>query len=207
VDAGAELDLYASDITRCFPASGRFSTAQREVYTIVLNAQKAVLAAMKPGVDWTDMHRLAERTISQGLIDYGFVRGTVDEIMGSRTVSVFFPHGLGHMIGLAVHDVGGYAKGVERIQEAGIRYLRARVTLQEGMCLTVEPGVYFNDELLSRAKKDEKVNRFIVWEKVDQFRNFGGVRIEDDVAVTATGIDNLTVCPKEIDEIEKLMNE
>lgn len=205
VDAGAELDCYASDITRCYPASGTFSSDQSSVYSIVLEAQKAVLGSIRPGVDWTDMHRLSERVISAGLIREGFVTGTVDEVMTKRVVSVFYPHGLGHLLGLAVHDVGGYPKGMSRIQEPGIRYLRTRRTLKEGMCLTVEPGVYFVEELLRRAKADAVVSPHICWEKVDRFRDFGGVRIEDNIVVTADGVENLTSAPKEIEDIERIM--
>ncbi|KAF0852841.1 mitochondrial Xaa-Pro dipeptidase [Andalucia godoyi] len=205
VDAGAELDLYASDITRCFPMSGTFDERQRTVYTIVLNAQKAVATMIRPGVDWTDCHLAAERVLAEGLLAANILRGSLEEILEKRAMSVFFPHGLGHFMGLAVHDVGGYPKGVERIQKPSLQYLRCRRVLQEGMVITNEPGIYFNEELVRRAKENAEVSALINWEEVEKYRGFGGVRIEDDIVVTADGCESLTTAPKEIEDIEKVM--
>jgi Xaa-Pro dipeptidase len=117
------------------------------------------------------------------------------------------PHGLGHFFGLDVHDVGGYPKGVERIDEPGIRKLRTTRTLQENMCITVEPGVYFVKDLLAELYNNAELRKFIVQEKLDNFWTFGGVRIESDVIVTATGAENITKVPRTVDEIEEWMSQ
>ncbi|KAG0244519.1 peptidase M24, structural domain-containing protein [Mortierella sp. GBAus27b] len=207
VDAGAELDCYASDITRTFPLNGKYAGDSKTVYEIVLQMQKAVLAALKPGVQWEDMHRLAGRIAVEGLQKAGVLKAefSVDELLKNHVDGVFFPHGLGHMIGLDVHDVGGYPKGVERIQAPGIRYLRMRRVLEPGFVVTVEPGVYFVEFILNEAKNDAAISKYIDWDVVQRFVKVGGVRIEDCVVITETGIDNLTIAPKEIAEIEAIM--
>jgi len=205
LDMGAEYHCYCADVTCSFPSNGKFTQDQKEVYEIVLNAQKAVMAVMKPGINWEDMHRLAARTICEGLLKYNFIQGNVDELIANHIPALFFPHGLGHMLGLDTHDVGGYPKDVEKINEPGIRYLRARRTLQKNMVITVEPGVYFIDALLLPAIVDPKINKYLNAEKIKRFMNFGGVRLEDDVVITDTGIENLTVCPREIVDVEELM--
>ncbi|KAJ3103377.1 hypothetical protein HDU97_010215 [Phlyctochytrium planicorne] len=207
VDAACELNCYASDITRCFPVGGKFEGDHKTIYEIVLKVQKAVLAAMKPGVLWEDMHRLAEKVTLDGLLEAGIVKGDKDVLLKHHVPALFFPHGLGHLIGIDVHDCGGYPAGVERIQEPGIRYLRMRRTLVPGMVVTVEPGVYFVDPILDEALANPILKDFINVDVLTRFRNsVGGVRIEDDVAITETGIDNLTGwVPKDVDEIEKIM--
>jgi Xaa-Pro dipeptidase len=206
LDAGGELSMYASDITRCFPVNKTFSPDQRQIYEIVLKAQEAVIAVIKPGVDWTDMHRLAERVVTEGLIAAEFFKGcSVEQALEMHLCNFFFPHGVGHLMGLDVHDVGGYPRGGPgRIQEPGIRYLRARLVLQENMIFTVEPGVYFIDALLDELLHNEQLVQYVNTEKVEKFRNFGGIRIEDDILVTADGVEVLTSAPKTIEDIEKL---
>ncbi|KAF9115960.1 hypothetical protein BGX27_005652 [Mortierella sp. AM989] len=207
VDAGAEQGCYASDITRTFPLSGKYSGDAKTVYEIVLQMQNAVLAALKPGVQWEDMHRLASRIAVDGLQKAGVLKAefSVDELLEKHIDGVFFPHGLGHMIGLDVHDVGGYPKGVERIQAPGLQYLRMRRALEAGFVVTVEPGVYFVEFILNAAKNDTAIAKYINWDVVERFAKVGGVRIEDCVVITETGIDNLTTAPKEIAEIEAIM--
>jgi len=205
LDMGAEYHCYCSDITCSFPADGKFTHDQKEVYQIVLDAQQAVMAVMKPGVAWEDMHRLAEKTILEGLLKYNFIQGPMEELRKNHISALFFPHGLGHMLGLDTHDVGGYPTGVQRIQEPGIRYLRARRDLQKGMIITVEPGLYFIDALLLPAFENPNLNKYLNVDKIKRFMDFGGVRLEDDVVVTDTGIENLTICPREIVDVEALM--
>ncbi|KAJ3113610.1 hypothetical protein HDU96_003141 [Phlyctochytrium bullatum] len=207
VDAACELNCYASDITRCFPVGGKFEGDFKTVYEIVLNMQKVVLAAMKPGVQWEDMHRLAEKVALDGLLEAGIVKGEKEVLLKHHVPALFFPHGLGHLIGIDVHDCGGYPAGVERIQEPGIRYLRMRRPLLPGMVVTVEPGVYFVDPILDKALADPVLKEFINVDVLTRFRkNVGGVRIEDDVAITETGIDNLTGwVPKELSDVEAVM--
>ena len=204
-DSGAEYHGYASDITCTFPVNGRFSPEQRDVYEAVLAANRAVHAAMKPGVPWPDMHRLAERVVAERLREMGLLRGSTDELLARHVPALFMPHGLGHLMGLDVHDPGGYPEGVKRIDEPGIRSLRCGRALAAGMVITVEPGIYFIDALLEPALADSKLRPLLQPETVARFRGFGGVRIEDDVLVTAGGSDNMTRVPRDVAEIERVM--
>ncbi|XP_038070149.1 xaa-Pro dipeptidase-like [Patiria miniata] len=207
-DMGAEYYGYASDITVAFPANGKFNNDQRIIYETVLKANRAVFKAMKPGVLWTDMHLLAERTILVELKSHGLVKGDVDEMMKVYLGAVFMPHGLGHFMGCDTHDVGGYPEGVERVQRPGIRNLRTSRVLEAGMVITVEPGCYFIKATLEPALKDPKMMPFLCPDVLERFKNFGGVRIEDDVLVTKDGAENLSpYVPREIAEIEALMAE
>lgn len=206
-DSGAEYHGYAADVTCTFPVNGRFTADQRAVYETVLQANLAVQAAMKPGVPWPDMHRLAERVIAERLRAAGLLRGTTEELMQAHVPALFMPHGLGHLMGLDVHDVGGWPEGLQRIDEPGIRSLRCGRRLEAGMVITVEPGVYFIDALLEPALADPRYRPYLVPDVIARFRRFGGVRIEDDVLVTATGAENLTRVPRTVDEIERVMAE
>lgn len=151
IDAGCEYLCYASDVTRTYPVGGQFTGDWKTTYEIVLNAQVAVLGAIKEGVEWETMHRLAESKILDGLIKAGIVKGPEAELKNNHIAALFFPHGIGHLIGIDVHDVGGYPEGVGRINEPGIKYLRMRRKLQRSMAVTVEPGVYFVDAILDKA--------------------------------------------------------
>ncbi|TPX30478.1 hypothetical protein SmJEL517_g05961 [Synchytrium microbalum] len=202
IDSGCEFHTYASDITRTYPIGGKFSATEEGtiVYNIVLAAQKAVLAVIKSGINWEDMHRLANRVICEGLQKTGVLKGSVDELIDHFIPALFFPHGQ------EVHDVGGYPKGTERIDEPGIRYLRMRRKLVAGMVLTVEPGLYFIDDLLEPALKNPETAKYFDVETLERFRRVGGVRIEDDVVITQDGYDSLSCwIPKEIADIEFVM--
>jgi len=206
VDMGAEYHCYDGDITCTFPVNGKFTKDQRDVYETVLAAVHAVEANMKPGVLWPDMHRLANRVICEQLKQRGFLKGDVDEMQKAHIGALFMPHGLGHLIGLDTHDVGGYPRGTKRSTDPGISRLRCGRPLVPGMILTVEPGVYFNTFLLEPAFENPVQAPFLVKEKLQQFMNFGGVRIEDDVLVTETGIDVLSSgLPRTPEEIEAFM--
>lgn len=204
-DMGGEYAAYGADITRSFPVSGTFDERQRIVYSTVLAAQDAVLAALKPGVSYVDMHLLAERTMLAQLVHHGLLRGNVEEMMACRLGAVFMPHGLGHLLGLDTHDVGGYQHGAPRRIEPGLKSLRLSRTMLPGMILTVEPGCYFIDRLLDLALADATQKQFLVAERINSFRGFGGVRIEDDVLITETGVENLTTAPRTIADIEAVM--
>ena len=205
IDAGFEYNGYASDFTRTYPANGQFSPLQAEVYEAVLEAQKQVIEASKPDAKMEDLHILAARTMMQGLKDADIVSGSIDELMEKDVFALFFPHGLGHFLGLDTHDVGGYPKGVERIERPGIKYLRMRRTLQPGMVLTIEPGLYFVPALLEPALEDDTVSSYLNESKLRDMMDFGGVRIEDNLIITDDGYENLTDVPKERAEIEKVM--
>jgi Xaa-Pro dipeptidase len=161
---------------------------------------------MRPGVPWPEMHRLMWRVTLTHLRDAGVLTGDVDAMLAANLGAVFIPCGLGHLIGIDTHDVGGYLKNTPpRSTLAGLSKLRTARVLEEGMCLTVEPGCYFIDHLLDIALADPDHKRFFVPEALARFRGFGGVRLEDVVVVTATGIDNLTTCPRTVSEVEAVM--
>lgn len=207
-DMGCEYYCYASDITCSYPSNGKFTPEQRFIYNAVLKANRAVMAASKPGVSWRDLHVLAESIELEQLRDYGLLQGDVDEMVRARLGFIFMPHGMGHLLGIDVHDVGGYLDHCpERSNEMGLNKLRTCRQLKEGMVLTIEPGIYFVDAQLKRAKDDPNLSRFFIWEKIDQFRQFGGVRIEDNIYITADGVELLTKVPRSVEEIEKVMAE
>lgn len=207
-DMGCEYYCYGSDITCSFPANGKFTADQKIIYEAVLKSSRAVMAAIKPGVSWVDMHRLADRVHLEELKAAGLLQGEVEDMIKVNLGAIFMPHGLGHFMGCDVHDVGGYPeKGPARPAEPGLRSLRTARTLQEGMVLTVEPGIYFIETLLNQALNNPDQVIYLVPEVVERFRNFGGVRIEDDIVVTCDGMELLTCVPRTVEEIEKVMAE
>lgn len=170
---------------------------QAAIYEAVLASNDAVHKAAKEGVLWTDMHLLANRVLLQKLLDIGLVRGSIDDMMAAGINGVFQPHGLGHLVGLDVHDVGGYLDHCPpRPTAPGTTALRFARRLLAGMYVTIEPGCYFIDHLLDEALADPAKARFLVPEVLKRFRGFGGVRIEDDVLVTRDGIENFTFVPR-----------
>ncbi|XP_074957501.1 xaa-Pro dipeptidase isoform X2 [Phalacrocorax aristotelis] len=206
-DMGGEYYCYGSDITCTFPANGKFTPDQRAIYEAVLKSSRAVMKAVKPGVAWPDMHRLADRVHLEELTKIGILKGNVDDMVKVHLGAIFMPHGLGHLLGIDVHDVGGYPEGVNRIDLPGLRSLRTARTLEQGMVLTIEPGIYFIDHLLDQALRDPAQSCFINNDILQHFRGFGGVRIEDDIAVTASGMELLTCVPRTVEEIEAFMAE
>ncbi|KAJ8340635.1 hypothetical protein SKAU_G00352680 [Synaphobranchus kaupii] len=206
-DMGGEYYCYSSDITCSFPANGKFTDDQKAIYEAVLKSSRAVMAAMKPGVLWTDMHRLADRVQLEELVKVGILHGDVDDMLKAHMGAIFMPHGLGHLLGIDVHDVGGYPEGVERVDEPGLKSLRMNRVLLERMVLTVEPGIYFINHLLDQALASPAQRCFINNDVLARFRSFGGVRIEDDIAVTADGVELLTCVPRTVEEIEQFMVE
>ncbi len=212
LDSGAEsLEHYASDITRTFPVSGKFTPIQKDIYNIVLNGQLAAIEATRPGVVNKDVHLLAAKTMAEGLKGLGIMKGNIDEAVDAGAHALFFPHGLGHMIGLDVHDMEnlvenfiGYDEEIERSEQFGLAYLRLGKRLQPGYCLTIEPGIYFIPELVSQWKSENKFTDFINYAEVEKHLGFGGVRIEDDILVTETGSRALgKPIPKTVDEVEE----
>jgi len=205
LDMGGEYACYCADITCSYPVNGKFTADQRIVYNAVLAAQQAVFAALRPGVEWTAMHQLAERTILASLAAAELLTGDVDTMMAHHLGAVFMPHGLGHLLGLDTHDVGGFPPGRERAQAPGLKSLRMNRQLEEGMVLTVEPGCYFIDHLLDEAMSSETTKGFFVADKINRFRGFGGVRLEDDVMITVNGMENFTICPRTVEDVERVM--
>ncbi|XP_048509975.1 xaa-Pro dipeptidase isoform X2 [Athalia rosae] len=205
-DMGGNYCGYAADITCSFPANGKFTKDQKMIYDAVLEARTAVLNAAKPGVSWSDMHILANKVLLSNLVKGGLLVGDIDEMMSAGLGEIFQPHGLGHFLGLDVHDVGGYLPGhPERPSQPGLRKLRTARTLRAGMVLTIEPGCYFIDCKLDEALANKDQAKFIMQEELQRFRGWGGVRIEDDVLITDTGVENMTKVPRTTEEIEAWM--
>ena len=205
IDAGYECEGYASDVTRTYPANGRFTGDQAAIYQIVLDALNKSIENVKPGVKMEDLHLGACRIILHGLKEIGILKGDIDEMMENNIFALFFPHGLGHFLGLDTHDVGGYPKGVERIDRPGIKFLRVRRELMPGMVITIEPGIYFIPALLKPALESPDQAKYLNKERINSLMNFGGVRIEDNLIITEDGHENMTDVPKEIKDIEKVM--
>lgn len=210
-DAGAESLLhYASDITRTTPVGGKFSSKQKDIYEIVLTAQKNAINMIKPGVRHVDVHLTAAKIIAAGLSQIGIMKGDLNAAVKAGAHALFFPHGLGHMMGLDVHDMEnlgesfvGYDQNTKRSDQFGLAYLRLAKELKPGYVFTCEPGIYFIPELIDMWKKSKKHKKFINYDKVEEYRNFGGIRIEDNILVTQTGYKVLgRPIPKEVDDVE-----
>jgi len=206
-DFGAEYYCYCSDITCSYPANGKFTEKQKIIYNGVLRANRAVMAACKPGVVWSDMHLLANRVTLEDLVAGGILTGSVDEMMAVNLYGrLFQPHGLGHFMGVDVHDVGGYLEGnPERSTLPGLKGLRTARVLAADQVLTIEPGCYFVDFLIDRALADPELSKFIVEDRINEYRGTGGVRIEDDIIITETGYECMSIVPRTVDEIESWM--
>ncbi len=195
IDAGAALSDYCVDITRIFAASGKLNTQQKELYDLVLKAQTECIEMCQAGVAWHKVHEKAARVIAQGLIDWKIFNGSVDSCLESEAISVFFPHGVGHLVGLRVRDTG-HEENKNPKKYFGAR-LRVDLTLVENMLITVEPGCYFIKELLHHPGNQEKFKNLINFQEVDKWLSVGGIRIEDDILITQTKPRNLTdVVPK-----------
>lgn len=210
-DCGAEsLRHYAADLTRTTPVGGRFSQRQREIYDIVLKANTESIKIARPGMSNRDLHLNACRIIAAGLKDLGLMKGDVDEAVAEGAHALFMPHGLGHMMGLDVHDMEGlgenyvgYNEGVKRSTQFGLKSLRFALPYKPGHVFTVEPGIYFIPELYAMWKSEGKHSRFIDYAKFETYLDFGGIRIEDDVLITAGGCRLLgKTAPKTVAEIE-----
>tara|TARA_B110000263_G_scaffold35104_1_gene26838 strand:+ start:665 stop:2038 length:1374 start_codon:yes stop_codon:yes gene_type:complete len=214
-DSGANSLLnYASDITRTFPANGKFSNQQKDIYLIVQEMQEKVIKQLKPGVSFKEMHKLSAYIGIQRLKEIGLLKGSCDEALEKGVYGLFYPHGLGHMLGLDVHDMEslgedmvGYSEKIKREAEFGISFLRLGKNLEKGFCITVEPGIYFIPELFNQWEKEKKHNHLINYEKFKTYLDFGGIRIEDNIYINDSGSENLSAfIPTKISEIETIMN-
>jgi len=192
VDAGAEIGGYTADVTRTFAASGRFTPEQQAIYDAVLAAQEQGIAMLRPGVEWHDVHRKTARVMAQALVDMGLLVGSVDALTEGEAIALFYPHGVGHMVGLGVRDVGGRAPGRETPRMCCGARPRVDMPLAEGFLMTVEPGLYFVDAILDDPARRARFADVVKWDAVQRFRGLGGVRIEDDVLVTRDGPRVLT---------------
>ncbi|MDR1727254.1 MAG: aminopeptidase P family protein [Acidobacteriota bacterium] len=213
-DSGAESPMgYASDVTRTFPVNGRFTKKQAEIYQVVLDAQAAAIGMIRPGVSFRDVHLGACRVLAEGLKAVGLMKGDPADAVESGAHALFMPHGIGHMMGLDVHDmedlgdIVGYKKKERRSGQFGLNYLRLNRALEPGFVLTVEPGVYFIPALIGRWRGEGKFPEFIDYGRLEGWLDFGGVRIEDDVLVTPKGAKVLDparcgAIPKSIKDVE-----
>ncbi len=214
IDAGAESEMhYASDHSRTLPVSGKFTKKQKDIYNIVLSSQLKAIDAIKPGITYKSIHLLAAEEIVNGLKDLDLMKGDPKEAVNKGAHALFMPHGLGHMMGLDVHDMEdigenhvGYDDEIKRAEQFGTAFLRLGRKLQTGFVLTVEPGIYFIPALLDKWEKEGLHKEHINYENVRKYLGFGGVRIEDDILVTDDGCRALgQPIPKTVEEIEEIM--
>jgi Xaa-Pro aminopeptidase len=214
LDTGAETALhYASDHTRTIPVGGKFTPRQKDIYEAVLDAVVTSTQAIKPGVPFRDIHFLAAETLAGRLKDIGLMKGDIKSAVAQGAHALFFPHGLGHMLGLDVHDMEdlgenfvGYDDEIKRSEIFGTRFLRLGRKLQPGFVLTVEPGCYFIPALIDKWKGEGKFNEFINYDVVETYRDFGGIRIEDDILVTDSGYKLLgKPIPKTVEDVESMV--
>ncbi len=192
IDAGAEVQGYACDVTRTYAASGTFTPEQRDIYAIVDEARRNGIERCRPGVEWRDVHLGACLDIARGLSGIGLLRGTAESLLEQDAQALFFPHGIGHMVGLGVRDAGGKLPGRKQSKKPGIKNLRVDLPLKPGHVMTVEPGIYFIPALLQNAEKRKQYRDAVAWDRVDRMLSFGGIRIEDNVLVTAAEPESLT---------------
>ncbi len=212
-DAGAESELhYASDITRTTPVGGKFSPLQKEIYEIVLRANLHAIDATKPGMSNWDTHFIACKALASGLKEIGLMTGNTDEAVEAGAHALFMPHGIGHMMGLDVHDMEalgenfvGYNDEVKRSEQFGTAFLRFALPYKTGHVFTIEPGCYFIPELIGQWKSEGKYKEFINYARIEKYMEIGGVRIEDDVVITENGHRVLgKPIPKTVEEVEQI---
>jgi Xaa-Pro aminopeptidase len=192
IDAGAEYRCYDCDVTRTYSVSGHFAGEQAEVYELVLNVQQSAIERCRAGGEYRDIHLAAAHDIARGLVDIGLLRGTATDLVEQGTSALFFPHGIGHMVGLGVRDAGGYLPGRSRSESPTLRFLRIDLPLEAGHVVTIEPGIYFPPQVLDEPEVRREHRDSVVWNRVDRMRGFGGIRIEDNVLILERGNEVLT---------------
>ena len=216
VDAGAEsIDGYCSDHTRVTPVSGRFTQQQRDIYTIVEACHDLVIEKARPQMKWLDMHLDTCRLMTTRLKELGLMKGDTEEALRAGAHTLFLPHGLGHMMGMDVHDMEGlgqthlgYDDEVRPSTEYGLSHLRCGRRVHPGWVMTDEPGIYFIPMLIDKWKAEGRCADYLNYDAIEQFRNFGGIRIEDDILITDTGCRVLgkETIPYHIDDVENFIN-
>jgi Xaa-Pro aminopeptidase len=211
-DVGAETSTgWASDLTRTWPASGKFSPTQRALYDVVLVAHDVAIAQIHPDVEYRDVHLLACQTLAEGLVDLGILKGHPADLVEMDAHALFFPHGVGHLLGLDVHDMedlgdlAGYETGRSRSKRFGLGYLRLDRPLKADMVVTIEPGFYQVPAILNDPERREKFHDVVNWDRLAEFSDVRGIRIEDDVLVTSNGAEVLSAAlPTDAASIEQL---
>ena len=191
VDAGAEIGRYTADVTRTLVA-GKPTSFQRDLYAAVLETEQRAIARCVPGAEWKDIHLAAALDLVTRLVDLGILRGAAESLVEQEAHTLFFPHGIGHMVGLGVRDASGLAPGRARDPRPSLRTLRMDLPLQPGYCVTVEPGLYFIPPLLNDPARRQRFRDAVNWERVEGLLAIGGVRIEDNLLITDGTPENLT---------------
>ena len=212
-DVGAETSTgWAADVTRTWPISGKFSPTQRAIYDVVLAAHDACIDSISPGVEYQDIHLLAARVMAEGLVDLGILRGNVDDLVEMDAHALFFVHGIGHLIGLDVHDMedlgdlAGYQAGRTRSSRFGLSFLRLNRVLRPGMLVSIEPGFYQVPAILNNYENRAKYKNIVKWDELEKFADVRGIRIEDDILVREGGREVLTgKLPTKALDIEELV--
>ena len=184
IDAGAQIGRYTADVTRTFLAGSSATAFQRDLYSVVLSAQQRAIAQCRPGREWKDIHLSCAVAMTEGLISLGIMRGNAQDLVDREVHALFFPHGIGHMVGLGVRDASGLYPGRARDPRASLRTLRMDLPLAEHYVVTIEPGLYFIPPLLDDPLRRARFAECVDWERIDRVKHLGGVRIEDDVLVT-----------------------
>lgn len=213
VDMGTETqDGYTSDITRTWPVNGRYDSRQKELYEIVLRGQCKAIENMKPGLHYREAHWMAAESMVEGLVRMGLMKGAPKEAVKVGAHALFFPHGLGHMMGLDVHDmedlgdIVGYGEQSVRSEQFGLNFLRLSRPLEQGHVVTVEPGLYFIPALFEQWRTEKRHAAFLCYDVIERFMDVGGIRIEDDVLITSDGARILgEPIAKSCDEVEAWM--
>ena len=216
-DAGAEsVTNYCSDHTRTVPVGGKFTPRQLDVYNIVLACHGKALEMARPGITYKSVHLEVCKVLAQGLKDLGLMKGNVDDAVAAGAHALFLPHGLGHMMGIDVHDMEdlgqiyvGYDDEIRPSDQFGLASLRMGRRLQEGFVITDEPGCYFIPALIDKWRAEKTCTDFLDFDAIDKYKDFGGIRLEDDLLITAngsrfTGEKHIPITPE---EVEKIMNE
>jgi Xaa-Pro aminopeptidase len=200
IDAGAAVGRYVADVTRTYRAPGGDDTMFRDLYSLVLAVEQRAITRCTAGREWQEIHFEAALGIVAGLVALGFMKGSPQTLVETDAHALFFPHGLGHMVGLGVRDAGGRAPGRQQSQRAGLKNLRVDLPLEVGYAMTVEPGLYFIPALINNRENREKYRSAIDWERVEAMLPFGGIRIEDNVVITEGAPEVLTAAiPKALD--------
>jgi len=215
VDSGAETDMgYAGDMTRTFPIGQKFTSVQRSIYQVVLDAHNKAIKALKPGVTFMEVHLIACKALTAGLNELNLMKGNIDEAVEAGAHAMFFQCGLGHLMGLDVHDMEnlgeqnvGYTPDMIKSTQFGLKSLRLGRKLEEGIVLTVEPGIYIIPALIDLWKADKKHEQFINYKELEKIRDFGGIRVEEDFVITKGGSRLLgTEIPKTIEDVENTIS-
>lgn len=216
-DAGAEnINNYCSDFTRTIPVGGKFDNRQKDIYNIVLSCHDKAIEFARPGTTYQQVHLSVCKVLAQGLKELGLMKGNIDDAVAAGAHAMFMPHGLGHMMGLDVHDMEdlgqvyvGYDEETRPINQFGTSSLRMGRRLQEGFVITDEPGCYFIPALIDKWHAEKMHTDFLCYDAIEKYKDFGGIRLEDDILITPEGSRFLGKkrIPITIEEVENIMNE